>query len=51
MPEKEKAELEGLVRRYQRDGFLFPLEILTAEEAVYYRQKYEEYVARYGGPG
>ena len=51
MPDQEKAELEGLVRRFQRDGFLFPLEILTAEEAVYYRGKYEEYVARYGGPG
>ena len=50
MPEKESAELE-LVRRYQRDGFLFPLEILTAEEAGFYRRKYEEYVARYGGPG
>ena len=50
MPEQEKAELE-LVRRYERDGFLFPLEILTPEEAGYYRKKYDEYVSRYGGPG
>ena len=37
-----------LVTRFKRDGFLFPVEVFTPEEAVYYRGKYEEYVRRYG---
>ena len=37
-----------LVSRFQRDGFVFPVEVFTPEEAGYYRGKYEEYVKRFG---
>ena len=37
-----------LVSRFKKDGFLFPVEVFTTEEAGYYRSQYEEYVRRFG---
>ena len=45
---EEEGEVASL---FARDGLLFPVPVLTAEEADYYRLKYEDYVRRYGGGG
>lgn len=38
------------VEAYQRDGYHFPVDILTPAEAAQYRQKLESYEAGAGGP-
>ena len=45
---EEDGEVASL---FVRDGLLFPVPVLTAEEADFYRLKYEDYVRRYGGGG
>ncbi len=40
-----------LKSRFATDGFVCPLRVLTPEETVYYRGKYDDYVRRYGTTG
>jgi hypothetical protein len=40
-----------LKSRFTTDGFVCPLRVLTPEETVYYRGKYDDYVRRYGTTG
>jgi len=37
------------VERYQRDGILFPIPVLSPEETAHYRAAFEEVAARLGG--
>ena len=41
---------QSISARLQRDGYCFPLRVLTSEGAAYYRGRLEEYEARPGGP-
>ena len=38
------------VAKYKRDGYYFPIDILTPEEAAGYRRRLEDHEARSGGP-
>ena len=38
------------VAKYKRDGYYFPIDILTPDEAGEYRKRLEDYEARSGGP-
>ena len=38
------------IAKYGRDGYYFPIDILTPEEAGEYRKRLEDYEARSGGP-
>ena len=38
------------VAQYRRDGFYFPLPVLSADEARGYRHKLETYEQQIGGP-
>lgn len=40
---------EGQVARYRRDGFLFPVDALTAEEVAHYRGRLETFEHEQGG--
>jgi non-heme Fe2+,alpha-ketoglutarate-dependent halogenase len=40
-----------LKSRFTTDGFVCPLRVLTPDEAMYYRGKYDDYVRRYGTTG
>jgi hypothetical protein len=40
-----------LKSRFTTDGFVCPLRVLTPDETVYYRGKYDDYVRRYGTTG
>ena len=37
--------------RFLKDGFLFPVKFLTADESKFYGEKYREYVKLYGSVG
>jgi non-haem Fe2+, alpha-ketoglutarate-dependent halogenase len=41
---------EEQVEHYRRDGFLCPLDLLSREEAAYYRGVVESYERSHGGP-
>lgn len=38
------------VDQYERDGYVFPIDVMTAEEALGYRRRLEAHEARNGGP-
>ena len=38
------------VEEFRRDGYLFPIRVMSAEDAARYRQALEEYEAQTGGP-
>ena len=46
MPEDDTG-LQRTVASFRRHGFVFPIEVFSAEEKLYFRAKYEEFVARY----
>ena len=37
--------------RFLADGFIAPVRVLSADETIYYRNRYEDYVRRYGSTG
>jgi len=39
---------EDIVPSFSRHGFVFPIQVFSPEETVYFRKKYEEYVKRFG---
>jgi len=39
---------EDIVSSFSRHGFVFPVQVFSPEETVYFRRKYEEYVKRVG---
>ncbi|MBV8652095.1 MAG: phytanoyl-CoA dioxygenase family protein [Alphaproteobacteria bacterium] len=45
-----KVLTDDAVARYRRDGYYFPLDILTPAETLGYRQKLEAFEAKSGGP-
>lgn len=47
MPKRLSAQQ---VERYHRDGYLFPLQALSADEVAHYRGALESHEARMGGP-
>ena len=47
MPEDDSA-LRRTVASFRTNGFVFPIEVFSADEKVHFRAKYEEFVARYG---
>lgn len=42
---------EDLRERFLRDGFVFPVDVFSREEAVVARESYRDYVKRYGSGG
>ena len=46
MPEDDTG-LQRTVASFRRHGFVFPIEVFSAEEKLFFRAKYEEFVARY----
>jgi hypothetical protein len=45
-----KVLSEEAIAQYQRDGFYFPVRVMSAEEARGYRRELESYEAQAGGP-
>jgi len=39
---------EDIVSSFVKHGFVFPVQVFSAEEVTHYRAKYEEYVKRFG---
>ena len=46
MPEDDTG-LQRTVASFRRHGFVFPIEVFSAEEKLHFRAKYEDFVARY----
>ena len=47
---KATHDRSAAVERYQRDGFYFPVPVLTPDEAREYRRRLEAVEAAHGGP-
>ena len=47
MPEDDSG-LRRTVASFRRHGFVFPIEVFSAEEKLHFRAKYEEFVSKYG---
>jgi len=47
MPENGDFATET-VSSFKRNGFVFPIQIFSQEEAIFYRKKYDEFVTKYG---
>src|SRR5919204_3299902 len=43
-----KKLTDTLIERYQRDGFVYPIDAFTAEQALRYRRMMEEFESGYG---
>lgn len=39
---------EDIVSSFAKHGFVFPVQVFSPDEAVYFRRKYEEYVKKFG---